>query len=139
MTKKDLSNKSQKKEIDEKNEEGSGRNSAGARPKVVMLLVDALREDFVDFDIPTGKYQKVRASPKLDKERKDQFQGEKISILKQIALQEPENAILLPMATDLPTVTTVKVKSIVSGSMSSFFETKEDFASDVMPEDNIIH
>ena len=51
MTKKDLSNKSQKKEIDEKNEEGSGRNSAGARPKVVMLLVDALREDFVDFDI----------------------------------------------------------------------------------------
>lgn len=43
------------------------------------------------------------------------------------------------MSTDLPTVTTVKVKSIMTGSMSSFFETKEDFAADVMPEDNIIH
>lgn len=56
-----------------------------------------------------------------------------------MALKEPENTILLPMATDLPTVTTVKVKSIMTGSMSSFFETKEDFASDVIPEDNVIH
>lgn len=62
-----------------------------------------------------------------------------MDILEELAFNEPTNAILMPMHTDMPTVTTVKVKSIVSGSMSSFFETKEDFASDVMPEDNVIH
>ena len=110
-----------------------------------MLLIDALREDFVEFDIPeqTGerKYQKVKASPYLSasKGQKDPFTGTKIDILEDLAFNEPTNAILLPMSTDMPTVTTVKVKSIVSGSMSSFFETKEDFASDVMPEDNVIY
>lgn len=107
-----------------------------------MLLVDALREDFVEFNIPKQsggqKYQKVKASAKLDNQ-KDHFAGQKMTILEELAFNEPTNSILLPMATDMPTVTTVKVKSIMTGTMSSFFETKEDFASDVMPEDNVIY
>ena len=43
--------------------------------------------------------------------------------------EQPENAVLLPMEADLPTVTTVRIRAIMTGALSSFFETKEDFAS----------
>lgn len=45
MTKKDLSLKSGARGP-------QGEGAEGKRPKVVMLLVDALREDFVDMEIP---------------------------------------------------------------------------------------
>ena len=47
--------------------------------------------------------------------------------------------MLLPMEAEMPTVTTVRIRAIMTGSLSSFFETKEDFAHDVIPEDSVLH
>ena len=44
--------------------------------------------------------------------------------------EQPENAILLPMEAEMPTVTTVRVKSIMTGAMSSVIETAESFMFD---------
>ena len=54
-------------------------------------------------------------------------------------VDEPENAILLPMESEMPTVTTVRIKAIMTGGLSSFFETKEDFAHDEIPEDSVLY
>jgi hypothetical protein len=37
--------------------------------------------------------------------------------------EQPENAILLPMESEMPTVTTVRIKSIMTGAMSSLIDT----------------
>jgi phosphatidylinositol glycan class O len=45
----------------------------------------------------------------------------------------------MPMEAELPTVTTVRIKALMTGALSSFFETKEDFASEKIPEDSVLH
>ena len=45
---------------------------------------------------------------------------------------------MLPLESELPTVTTVKIKTIMTGGMSSFFETREDFAHDPIKEDSVL-
>lgn len=54
-------------------------------------------------------------------------------------IDEPENAILLPMSSELPTVTTVRIKAIITGALSSFFENLEEFANERMPEDSVLY
>jgi hypothetical protein len=39
----------------------------------------------------------------------------------------------------MPTVTTVRIKAIMTGSMSSVLETREEFAHDEIPEDSVIY
>ena len=43
------------------------------------------------------------------------------------------------MEAELPTVTTVRIKAIMTGALSTFFETKEDFSKDIIPEDSVLH
>ena len=62
-----------------------------------------------------------------------------MDVFTNLMLDEPQNAILLPMESEMPTVTTVRIKAIMTGALSTFFETKEDFAHDVIPEDSILH
>lgn len=66
------------------------------------------------------------------------YKGKKIELFQKMIENEPENAILLPMEAEMPTVTTVRIKAIMTGALSSFFETKEDFAHDEVPEDSIL-
>jgi predicted AlkP superfamily pyrophosphatase or phosphodiesterase len=43
------------------------------------------------------------------------------------------------MEAEMPTVTTVRIRTLMTGALSTFFEIKEDFASETIPEDNILH
>ena len=40
---------------------------------------------------------------------------------------EPENTILLPLATEMPTVTAVRVKGIMTGALNAYIEIAENF------------
>jgi phosphatidylinositol glycan class O len=62
-----------------------------------------------------------------------------MDVFTNLMLDEPENAILMPMESEMPTVTTVRIKAIMTGALSTFFETKEDFAHDQIPEDSVLH
>ena len=62
-----------------------------------------------------------------------------MQVFNNLVIDEPENAILLPMSAELPTVTTVRIKAIMTGALASFFETKEDFANERMLEDSVLH
>ena len=56
-----------------------------------------------------------------------------------MVIDEPQNTILLPCESELPTVTTVKIKTIMTGGMASFFETREDVAKDLIKEDSVLY
>jgi hypothetical protein len=44
----------------------------------------------------------------------------------------------MPLEAEMPTVTTVRIKAIMTGALSSFFETRESFAHDEIYEDNVL-
>ena len=112
----------------------------GEKPKkLIMLLVDALREDFVDFERDDeSEFNKMKLKHYLDYDE-SVYKGKKMEILTNLLMDEPENTILLPMRSEIPTVTTARIKALMTGSLTSFFEITEPFAHEILPEDNILH
>jgi phosphatidylinositol glycan class O len=45
----------------------------------------------------------------------------------------------MPLASEMPTVTSVRVKGMLSGALTAFFEMSENFGSDKVNEDNILY
>lgn len=110
------------------------------------MLVDALREDFVEFNDESNDIKKDLSSKKMKRKAhhfldnsKTLYKGRKMDVFSNLMEEQPENAILLPMEAEMPTVTTVRVKSIMTGSMSSVIETGEFFMHESVPEDNILY
>ena len=94
------------------------------------MLFDALREDFVDFDSETHTY--------LDPEASYAYKGKKVELFKRLKEEQPDNTVLLPCAAEFPTITKVRVKSLLSGSLSTFFSVSDEFVSTQVTEDNIL-
>jgi len=151
MTKKELGNKAAEyfaaPTANQESKSAEEKPRKTKPPKVIMLLVDALREDFVEFDRDGGEsIEKTLESSSLRKKAhtyldidKSVYQGHKMQIFNNLVIDEPEHAVLLPMEAELPTVTTVRIKAIMTGALSSFFETKEDFANERIVEDSVLH
>jgi phosphatidylinositol glycan class O len=43
------------------------------------------------------------------------------------------------MASENPTVTSVRVKGMLTGALNAFFEVSENFGSDSVDEDNVLY
>jgi len=51
----------------------------------------------------------------------------------------PDQSLLFPLTSEMPTVTTVRIKGMLSGGITNFFETSEEFGSSEVKEDNVLH
>jgi len=51
----------------------------------------------------------------------------------------PENALLFPFKSELPTVTTVRIRGMLTGGLSTFFETSAEFGGKKVNEDNVLY
>jgi hypothetical protein len=98
--------------------------------KVILLMVDALREDFVHFD--DNEWTRVG-------EMASKYRGKKLTLFKELRDKQPQNTLLLPMESSQPTVTSVRIKSVLNGGLSTFFETTDEFVSTEVVEDNILY
>ena len=98
--------------------------------KVIMLLVDALREDFVEFDTNTHLH--------LDTEADHAYKGKKLTLFKEVKEREANNTILLPLMSEMPTVTNTRVKGLLSGTLTTFFDVSDEFTSGAAKEDNVL-
>ena len=96
--------------------------------KVIYLLFDALREDFVEWP----------ENQKLNLE-KPSFTGEKITLFKDLAESQPENTVFIPLLAEMPTLTAVRVKGFLSGVLSMAFEFVDHFSGDAFTEDNLLY
>jgi len=88
--------------------------------KVVLLMIDALREDFVE--MPEGDRY-------LDS-RKSAYRGARVRLFNDKMIEEPQNTILLPLESEMPTVTMMRVKGMMTGGLSAYMEISENFGSD---------
>ena len=95
--------------------------ASGQYSKIVILLVDALRYDFV-YASNTSK-----------------FYSNKLTTIQNLLKSQPENSILMEFVSDPPTVTMQRIKGLTTGSLPTFIDFKDNLQSDSIQEDNILH
>ncbi|XP_046403126.1 GPI ethanolamine phosphate transferase 3 [Ischnura elegans] len=95
------------------------------RYKVVLIVVDALRYDFIQFN------------ESLNDSDANAFQN-KIPIIHETLLNQPWNSRMYKFVADPPTTTMQRLKGITTGSLPTFIDVGSNFATPEINEDNII-
>eukprot|EP00127_Corallochytrium_limacisporum_P002530 Clim_evm87s128 gene=Clim_evmTU87s128 len=90
--------------------------------RVVILLVDALRYDFLT---------STEESP-------SSFFHGKLKKTHEILRAYPQNATTARFIADAPTTTLQRLKALVTGSLPTFVDAGSNFSGDVIVEDNIV-
>lgn len=79
----------------------------------IIIIIDALRYDFV--------YSNNKTESNL-------YYHNKFTILQHLLETEKENTLLIKTYSDPPTVTTQRIKSLMTGNLGSFIEFKDNFS-----------
>jgi len=66
------------------------------------------------------------------------YKGKKLSLFRELRESYPEGTLLFPMISASPTITHVRVKNVVKGGISFFFEVTEEFLISENTEDSIL-
>ncbi|XP_074096564.1 phosphatidylinositol glycan anchor biosynthesis class O [Cotesia typhae] len=91
--------------------------------RVVLLVVDALKYEFLDWqDNITNPY----------------YQN-KIPAVHHLLNKYPTNSRLYKSIVDPPTTTMQRIKAITTGTLPTFIDVSSNFASEEVDEDNLIH
>jgi phosphatidylinositol glycan class O len=93
--------------------------------KAIVIIVDALRYDFTVPFHPTGP------------EETPHFRNA-IPILHETAVNNPQNAFLLPFIADPPTTTLQRLKGLTTGTLPTFIDAGSNFAGTAIDEDNLV-
>ncbi|KAI9802021.1 MAG: hypothetical protein M1825_003077 [Sarcosagium campestre] len=94
--------------------------------KAVVIIIDALRYDFT-----------IPYSSRTPGETTHHFHNA-FSVLYDAAVQQPQNAILLPFIADPPTATLQRLKGLTTGTLPTFVDVGSNFAGTAIEEDNIV-
>ncbi|XP_076018185.1 GPI ethanolamine phosphate transferase 3, catalytic subunit [Genypterus blacodes] len=92
--------------------------------RAVLLIVDALKIDFARFDLNN-------TSPRPYEN--------KLPVLEQTVWSRPAHSRLYPFRADPPTTTMQRIKGFTTGSLPTFVDVGNNFASSAILEDNLIH
>ncbi|KAK6529628.1 mannose-ethanolamine phosphotransferase gpi13 [Arthrobotrys megalospora] len=94
--------------------------------KAVIVLIDALRYDFT---VPQVDANGVPSKEHYHNNFKTPYE---------IAINNPENAFLLPFIADPPTTTLQRLKGLTTGTLPTFMDAGSNFAGTAIDEDNLI-
>ncbi|KAL0965561.1 hypothetical protein UPYG_G00282970 [Umbra pygmaea] len=92
--------------------------------RAVLLIIDALKIDFARFD-PANKEPRP-------------FEN-KLPVLEEMTSSKPSHARLFPFRADPPTTTMQRIKGFTTGSLPTFIDMGNNFASSAILEDNLVH
>lgn len=92
--------------------------------RAVLLIIDALKMDFARFD-PNN------TAPRP-------YQN-KLPVLEETVSVRPSHSRLYPFRADPPTTTMQRIKGFTTGSLPTFVDVGNNFASSAILEDNLIH
>ncbi|KAH8101063.1 hypothetical protein DFH11DRAFT_634741 [Phellopilus nigrolimitatus] len=92
--------------------------------RLVLLVVDALRFDFVSLDPPSP------VSP---------FHHDVLTLPKELTARDPSRSLLYNSFSDPPTTTLQRIKGITTGSLPTFVDVGSSFGGSSIEEDSIIH
>lgn len=93
--------------------------------KAVIIIIDALRYDFAVYN------RSLPADDELP------FQN-KLKIIAQTLNDKPHNSRLYKFVADPPTTTMQRLKGLTAGSLPTFIDASQNFASSEINEDNVI-
>ena len=91
--------------------------------RVVVVIVDALRFDFVEWQ----PEERVTAE--------EQLYTNKMRRVAELLRDRPASSILCEFEADPPTVTMQRLKGLTTGGLPTFFEFRKNFASPSIEED----
>lgn len=94
--------------------------------KAVVVIIDALRYDFT-----------VPFLPSAETDAAHLFHNN-IPVLYETAVNNPQNAFLLPFIADPPTTTLTRLKGLTTGTLPTFLEAGSNFAGTAIDEDNLV-
>lgn len=97
---------------------------AGTGGKMIFLLIDALRTDFV-----------LPAAPAADRSI---AWFDRLTVLSELAQREPEDAQLFHFIADPPTATTQRLTGLAAGTLPAFAEVAANFAEASVGGDNLV-
>ncbi|XP_048877192.1 GPI ethanolamine phosphate transferase 3 isoform X1 [Brienomyrus brachyistius] len=92
--------------------------------RAVLLIIDALKIDFAQFD-PTN----IVPLP---------FEN-KLPVLQEVTASQPSQSRLFAFRADPPTTTMQRIKGFTTGSLPTFIDVGNNFASNAILEDNLVH
>ena len=115
------------------NKTNTAVNAEPSDRKLILLLIDALREDFIDFGS-----QDV-SSLRIDPSSESAYKGQKLTLFNKLREEYPDRTLLFPAESASPTVTVVRVKNVGTGSVSTIFETTNEFQQSEISEDHFFH
>lgn len=96
--------------------------------------MDALREDFVEFDKDSKQHTQLEYGSESN------YKGQQIEIFKSMREKYPLNTFLMPSSSEMPTLTTMRVKSFMTGSVNSVYEMNADLVQpEIIQDDNILN
>ena len=91
--------------------------------RAILLLMDALRFDFVDYDetLPASDVPSFR---------------NKMPVFQRLCKEKPQHAMLFQSKADAPTTTLQRLKALVTGGLPVFIDAGKNFGGDAIVEDN---
>lgn len=92
--------------------------------RAVVLIIDALKFDFAHYD-------HSNAAPRPYEN--------KLPVLEEVTSSRPSHSRLYPFRADPPTTTMQRIKGFTTGSLPTFVDVGNNFASSAILEDNLIH
>lgn len=93
--------------------------------KAVVIIIDALRYDFVVFNNLST--------------RTDEQYLNNMPIFKELLNDYPRQSSLIKLTADAPTTTLQRLKAITTGSLPTFIDLSMNFASTEITEDNLVY
>lgn len=110
--------------------------------RVVVLLVDSLRFDFCTMDPsydPSSEPSFATGHAYVDPgddARIVRYYKNRLPIINATIWEKPKNARLFRFVADPPTATMQRIKALTTGSMPTFLEVSDNFASEEIKDDN---
>lgn len=105
--------------------------------KVVILVVDALRFDFVHSG-GGGGVDGGGGGGASAKESPSRFYRGHLPLLSSLLVEQPQNSMLYRFEADAPTVTMQRLKALMTGSLPTFVDVADNYAAAAVPEDNLV-
>ena len=135
-----------------KNDNAPFDGGCWAKPRfkrLVIVLIDALRDDFARFDeafqttVSAGASADHRlkdTEKKLPKEtQKRKFYTNHLTVMRNTIIKNPKRSRLYRFVADPPTVTMQRLKGLTTGGLPTFIDFKDNFgSSSSIDEDNLI-
>ncbi|XP_071440560.1 GPI ethanolamine phosphate transferase 3 [Hetaerina americana] len=93
--------------------------------KVIIMIVDALRHDFIQFNESLNESETLA------------YQN-KVPVIHELLQNKPRNSRVFKFVADPPTTTMQRLKGITTGSLPTFVDVGSNFATAEINEDNLI-